>query len=161
MSLSPRMRTALFLCGLVVAASGSNAASADEGANSPARQVVATYFHRTQRCPTCQKVGSELERVIQGRFAAELQDGRLAWRQIDFQAPENASYVSAFQITGPVFLMLVVEDNRIVAWKPAPKTWSLLGDPDSFSRYVEAEIRSVLPPATTGAAEASTTRSSQ
>lgn len=109
-----------------------------------ARRVVAGYFHRTVRCPTCQKVGSSIEEAIRANFAAELADGRLEWRMIDFQDPRNAKLVTAFGITGPAFIIMEVRDNRIVAWKPAPKAWGLVGDRAALSGYVRAEVRSVL-----------------
>ena len=118
-------------------------AAADAPAR-PARRVVATYFHRTVRCPTCQRVGSALEAAIRANFAAELNDGRLEWRMMDFQDPRNAGFAAAFGITGPAFIIMEVQGDRVVAWKPAPKAWSLLGDQDAFSRYVQAEVRSVL-----------------
>lgn len=129
------------------------AATAEDATAPTARRVVAAYFHRTQRCPTCLKVGDAIERALRENFATELQDGRLASRHYDFQDPANASYVSAFGITSPTFLILVVEGNRVVAWKPAPRTWGLLGDPAAFSRYVQAEIRGVLPPPVTAGRE--------
>jgi hypothetical protein len=130
---------ALFLAWVLLAAWGSAAAAA-----SPARRVVACYFHRTVRCPTCQKVGRSVEAAVRTGFAAELVDGRLEWRMMDFQDPQNASLVSAFGVTGPTFIIMDVQDNRVVGWKPAPKAWSLLGDQAALSRYVQAEVRSVL-----------------
>lgn len=121
-----------------------SSASLAERPSKPARRVVAVYFHRTVRCPTCQKVGTALEQVLRTSFAAELADGRLEWRLVDFQDPRNASFSSAFYITGPSFVIIEVRDDRVVAWEPAPKAWSLLGDESAFSRYVQAEVRSVL-----------------
>ena len=63
---------------------------------------------------------------------------------MDFQDPQNASLVAAFGVTGPTFIIMDVQDNRVVGWKPAPKAWSLLGDQAALSRYVQAEVRSVL-----------------
>lgn len=144
----------LLIAGVAFAPAWS-VASDEDPAGRPARRVVAAYFHRTQRCPTCLKVGDAIERVIRENFAAELRDGRLASKQLDFQDPTNASYVSTFRINGPTFLILLVEDDRVVAWKPAPRTWGLLGDPAALSHYIQAEIRSVLTPT----AQVSKTRS--
>ena len=116
----------------------------------PTRRVVATYFHRTVRCPTW-KVGSSLEQAIKQSFARELSDGRLEWRMMDFQDPRNAALVSAFGINGPAFVIMDVDGGRVIGWKPAPKAWSLVGDEGAFSRYVEAEVRSVLGPLTPAA----------
>lgn len=132
------------LIGIVVSA-------AADAPPKPTRRVVATYFHRTVRCPTCQKVGSSLEQAIKKGFARELSDGRLEWRMMDFQDPRNAALVSAFGITGPAFVIMDVDGGRVIGWKPAPKAWGLVGDEAAFSRYVEAEVRSVLGPLTPAA----------
>ena len=39
-------------------------AKADKPAATPADRVVVMYFHRTQRCPTCQRMGSYSEEAV-------------------------------------------------------------------------------------------------
>ena len=47
----------------------TESAVAAEAAKAPPRdRVVAIYFHRTQRCPTCQKMGSYTEQAIKTGF---------------------------------------------------------------------------------------------
>jgi hypothetical protein len=142
MTFTRNSRTLAVAIAMLVAWSFS--AAADVSPKPTARRVVATYFHRTVRCPTCQKVGASLEEAIKRNFAAELADGRLEWRMMDFQDPRNAGFATAFGVTGPAFILMDVQDNRVIGWKPAPKAWSLIGDPVNFSRYVQTEVRSVL-----------------
>ena len=141
MTLAQNART--FAVALAMLAAWSLSAPAD-APPTPARRVVACYFHRIVRCPTCQKVGSSLEETIKRSFPAELSSGRLEWRMMDFQDPRNASFAAAFGVTGPSFILMDVRDNRVVGWKPAPKAWSLISDPASFSRYVQSEVQSFL-----------------
>jgi hypothetical protein len=117
----------------------------------PARRVVAVYFHRTVRCPTCQKVGGTIDEAIKTGLASELREGRLEWRMKDFQDPKNQPYVSAFRITGPTLILMDVRGDKVVAWKPAPRCWTLLGDRPAFFAYVQGEIRSLLTSAQAGA----------
>jgi hypothetical protein len=142
MQFNPTARLLAPIFAWAVMTVGMQAATADDAL--PSRRVVASYFHRTVRCPTCQKVGSSIEEVLKASFAAELRNKRLEWRTMDFQDPRNATYVSAFGITAPTFIIMDVQDNRVIAWKAASKAWSLLGDKEAFSRYVQAEVRSVL-----------------
>ena len=144
MGLNPTTRLFTVAVAWVAMTVGTQTATADDALARPTHRVVASYFHRTVRCPTCQKVGSSIEETIKAGFAAELKDGRLEWRTMDFQDPRNASFVAAFGITGPTFIIMDVRDNRVTAWKAAPKTWSLLGDKAAFSSYIRAEVRSVL-----------------
>ncbi len=110
----------------------------------PARRVVACYFHRTVRCPTCLKIGSSIDAALRVGLAAELQDGRLEWMMLDFQDPRNQAYTTAFRITGPTFILMDVQNGRITNWKPLPRVWSLVGDPNAFYQYVQTEVRGFL-----------------
>ena len=50
----------------------SQAIAADE---VPADRVVVMYFHRTQRCPTCLKMGSYSEEAVKKGFDKEIKAG--------------------------------------------------------------------------------------
>jgi hypothetical protein len=134
--------------GLVAIAVGAEPEQAAKGegkqATQPSHRVVACYFHRTQRCPTCQKIGSYIEEGIQAGYATEINDGRVAVTMVDFQDPKNESYTNYYQITGPTLVLMDVRDGKVTAWKPAPKVWSLVGKKDAFFQYVQGEVRSYL-----------------
>lgn len=134
--------------GLVAIAVGAEPQQTAKGegkqAAGPAHRVVACYFHRTQRCPTCRKISSYIEESIQAGYATEIKDGRVAVTMIDFQDPKNDSYTSYYQITGPTLVLMDVHDGKVTAWKPAPKVWSLVGNKDAFFQYVQGEVRGYL-----------------
>ena len=110
----------------------------------PARRVVACYFHRTVRCPTCMKVGASIDAALKSGLAAELQDGRLEWMMLDFQDPRNQAYTTAFRITGPTLILMDAQNGQVTSWKPLPRVWSLIGDPNAFYQYVQTEVRGYL-----------------
>ena len=118
--------------------------AADKPATRPAHQVIACYFHRTVRCPTCLKISAYVEEAVQGGFEAQLKDGSVRMVMVDFQDAKNQKYAEAYKITGPTLVIMDVRDGKIVAWKPAPKVWSLVGEKENFVNYVQAEVRSYL-----------------
>lgn len=122
----------------------SRALAADAASGGPAHQVIACYFHRTQRCPTCQTISTYIEDAIKAGFAAELNDKSVRTVMVDFQDPKNRKYAEAYQIDGPTLVLMDVRDGKIVAWKTAPKVWSLVGKKNDFFRYVQAEVQSYL-----------------
>jgi len=137
------------LCLAWLAAVGAPAVGAEKPAAAakpalPAHRVVAYYFHRTQRCPTCLMVGEYLEESLKTGMARELKDGRVALVFIDFQDPKNKAHTDYYKIAGPTLVLADVRKEKVVGWKPAPKLWSLVGNKEKFSKYVQAEIRSVL-----------------
>ena len=52
------------------------ARAADTSAAGPSHQVVACYFHRTNRCPTCKKISAYIEESVKTGFEAQVKDGR-------------------------------------------------------------------------------------
>jgi hypothetical protein len=133
---------------LIVACSVSQeaprAAAADQPAAGPSHQVIACYFHRTNRCPTCRRIGAYIEESVATAFAAQIRDGSVKVITIDFQDPRNEQYTQAYGITGPTLVLMDVQDGKVKQWKPAPKVWSLVGNRDAFFRYVQGEIDSYL-----------------
>jgi hypothetical protein len=111
---------------------------------APKHQVIACYFHRTQRCPTCMRISAYIEETIKTRFAEQLKDGRVKWVMIDFQDPANAKYTESYNIQGPTLAIIDVKDGKVKEWKPAPRVWTLVRDKESFGQYVETEVRAYL-----------------
>ena len=110
-------------------------------AAAPSHRVIACYFHRTNRCPTCKKISAYSEESLRSGFAAQLKDGRLRWLMIDFQDPRNRQYTRYYKITGPTLLIMDVHDGKATQWKPMPKVWSLVGKKEAFFKYVQDEVR--------------------
>ena len=116
----------------------------DNPTTGPVQQVIACYFHRTQRCPTCQKISAYIEEAIKAGFAPELKDKSVRMVMVDFQDAKNQKYAEAYDIEGPTLVLMHVRNGKIVEWKPAPKVWSLVGQKAKFVDYVQGEVRSYL-----------------
>lgn len=129
---------------LMLAGEASSARSADQPAGAPSHQVIACYFHRTVRCPTCRTISAYIEESVKAGFAAQLQDGSVKLTMIDFQDPKNQKFTQAYRITGPTLVIVDVKDGKVAAWKPAPKVWSLVARKDEFFKYVQGEVQSYL-----------------
>lgn len=135
---------ALMAAVLVLSERGQQASAADKPAARPSHQVIACYFHRTVRCPTCKRVSAYIEEAIQTGFAAALKDGSVKMLMIDFQDPKNQKYTEAYQISGPTLVLMDVHDGKVTSWKPAPKVWSLVGNKNAFLKYVQDEVKTYL-----------------
>jgi len=140
---------AALLSAIVAARAGcdvAKSARADEQASAaPARRVMACYFHRTHRCPTCKKISALSEGAIRAEFAEQLKRGEVAWVMIDYQDSRNRRYTEAYGITRPTLVVIDVHEGKVVQWRPLPKVWSLVFEPEAeFSKYVQDAIRSYL-----------------
>jgi hypothetical protein len=119
-------------------------AAAEPAAAAPAHRVIACYFHRTQRCPTCRKIGAYIEEAVQTGFPQEIRQGQVSVYLVDFQNPKNRKYSESYNITGPTLVLIDVHDGKVAAWRPAPKVWSLVGDKAAFFQYVQQGIRDYM-----------------
>jgi hypothetical protein len=118
---------------------------ADKPVAGPSHQVIACYFHRTVRCPTCKKISAYIDESVKTGFASQVKDGSVKMVMMDFQDPKNQQYTYAYSIEGPTLVLMDVRDGKVTAWKPAPKVWSLVGRKADFFKYVQSEIQDYLP----------------
>ncbi|MHB8901675.1 MAG: nitrophenyl compound nitroreductase subunit ArsF family protein [Thermoguttaceae bacterium] len=117
-----------------------HAAAADAPKAPPKDRVVAIYFHRTQRCPTCLKMGSYSEEAIGSGFATQLKGGTVEFHYIDFQNKNNAAFTRAYQITGPALIVAKVVDNKVAEFKNLKDIWTHVGDKKAFIKYVQDNV---------------------
>ena len=122
----------------------SKALAAESPAATPSHQVIACYFHRTVRCPTCKKISAYIEEAVQTSFDPQVKDGSVKMMMVDFQDPKNQNLTQAYKITGPTLIIMDVHGDNVTAWKPAPKVWSLVGRKTDFFKYVQGEVQSYL-----------------
>lgn len=108
------------------------------------RKVVAYYFHGTQRCRTCLHIESTAERILAGRFAAEVKAGRLAWRAVDYDRAENEHFIGDFGLVSSSIVLVAYEGSKQVGFKVLDKAWQLVRDDAAFAAYVGDETAAFL-----------------
>jgi hypothetical protein len=124
--------------------SSSDETTAEKPAAEPSHQVIACYFHRTVRCPTCKKISAYIEESVNTGFASQVKDGSVKMMMIDFQDVKNQKYTQAYKISGPTLVIMDVQDGKVTSWKPAPKVWSLVANKPDFFKYVQEEVKAYL-----------------
>ncbi|MCA9234677.1 MAG: hypothetical protein KDA44_04370 [Planctomycetales bacterium] len=109
---------------------------------APEHQVVAIYFHRTVRCPTCKRIGAMSEDAVTTGFKKETKARTVEFHFVDFQDKKNAKLAKACGVDSPVLVLLNVYQGETVCWTSLPKVWQLVGKPEEFRTYVhEAVVR--------------------
>jgi len=64
------------------------------------RRVTVYYFHRTIRCPSCEKdLQQWTEAATKKGFEQELKDGRLAWRAVNIEDAGNEHFEKDYKLT--------------------------------------------------------------
>jgi thiol-disulfide isomerase/thioredoxin len=115
-----------------------------QAADAPKDRVVAMYFHRTERCPTCQKMGSYSEEAVKTAFADEIKKGQVAFHFIDFEDTKNARYTKAYDISGPALIVAKIEDNKVASYKDLNDIWLKVRDKAAFVQYVQENVKAGL-----------------
>ena len=116
------------------------AADASAKATTPADRVVVMYFHRTQRCPTCLRMGSYSEEAVVNGFAKEIKDGTVEFHYIDFQDENNAVLTNGYKVGGPTLVVAQVVGNKVKEYKNLTEIWTKNRDKDAFLKYVRDNV---------------------
>ena len=108
LSLLPLLFGVVALCALALSQTvlaADDPVKADKPAATPADRVVVMYFHRTQRCPTCLRMGSYSEEAVKKGFAKQIKDGTVEFHYIDFQDEKNAALTKGYKVGGPTLIV--------------------------------------------------------
>lgn len=117
-----------------------DSAKAGKPAAAPADRVVVMYFHRTQRCPTCKRMGSYTEEAVLKGFPKQIKDGTVEFHFIDFQDQKNAALTEGYKVSGPTLIVAQVVANKVKGHKNLKEMWAKNGDKDAFLKYVRENI---------------------
>jgi len=107
-------------------------------------QVVVTYFHTTVRCPTCHRLEEYARETVETSFARELEKGRIAFRVINVQEPENQHYIQDYKLYTKSLIVSERKDGKEIRWKNLPEIWKLVRDRAQYEQYVRGEIEDYL-----------------
>jgi hypothetical protein len=107
-------------------------------------KIIAYYFHANVRCTTCRTIEAYSKEVIQRRFAGEIASGRIEWRLVNIQAPENQHFVQDYQLVTKSLVLALYSGRQQKEYKVLNDTWELVGDKAAMQRYVEKEVRNYL-----------------
>ena len=107
-------------------------------------KVIAYYFHVTVRCTTCRTIESYSREVVEQKFGADIAKGRLEYRLVNIQLPENRHFVKDYQLFTKSLVLVRFDKGRQSEYKVLNETWELVGDKSAMQGYVEREVRDYL-----------------
>lgn len=104
-----------------------------------AEKIQVFLFHSTQRCPTCIAIGRLSGETVQESFQSELQAGKIEFREINIDLPENKELAGKFQATGSALYINAIADGRNSIVQDT-EVWRLTQDESKFKSYLRGEI---------------------
>jgi hypothetical protein len=103
--------------------------------------VVVMYFHRTNRCPTCLKMGGYSEEAVAKGFAQEIKSGKVAFHYIDFQNEKNAALTAGYKVSGPTLIVARISGDKVAEYKNLADIWAKVRDKAEFVEYVQSNVK--------------------
>ncbi|MHC4177232.1 MAG: nitrophenyl compound nitroreductase subunit ArsF family protein [Planctomycetota bacterium] len=134
-----RFTTTLFAV-VVVAFIASMFPRPASAADAPTDRVLVLYFHRTERCPTCLKMGSYSEEAVKRGFAERIKKGTVAFHYVDFQDKKNAALAKGYGVSGPALIIARIGNGKVLACKNLKEIWAKVADRAAFLKYVQGHV---------------------
>lgn len=103
-------------------------------------KIIVYYFHRTARCPTCLSIEHQSQEAVESGFIDEINSGRIEWRAVDIEQPENKHYESDFALASSSLIFVEMEGETTRRWRTLERVWELVEDPQEFQLYVWSEL---------------------
>lgn len=107
-------------------------------------KIIAYYFHVNVRCTTCRTIEAYSKEVILQRFAKEIASGRVEWRLVNVQNPENRHFIQDYQLFTKSLVLVLYKGGQQTEYKILNDTWELVGDKTAMQGYVDKEVRNYL-----------------
>jgi hypothetical protein len=118
---------------------GKNSKSGETVQNKSADKVQVFLFHSTQRCATCIAIGKLAGETVNEFFQSELRDGKIEFREINIDLPENKELAQKFKATGSALYLNVISagaDNI----SQDTKVWQLTSNETQFKSYLKSKL---------------------
>jgi len=107
-------------------------------------KLIAYYFHGTFRCTTCRTIEQYSHDAIQMYFAKELGNGRLEFRPVNIEEPENKHFIQDYQLVTRSLVLSLMSDGKETKWKNLADVWKFVRDKERFFQYVKDEVEIFL-----------------
>lgn len=109
-----------------------------------ADKVEVFLFHATQRCPTCIRIGQLAKATVEERFPDQLKSGKIDFREINIDLPENRALAEKFKATGSALFINAIKGGQD-DFKEDYTVWQLAsGDPIKYKDYLSGKINTIL-----------------
>jgi hypothetical protein len=119
--------------------SDSSVALGEDGNNN---HIAVFYMHSTFRCASCNSIEKMAKALLDKDYAEELKDGRIKWKDVDFQ--DNEALADQFKVIASCVVVAQVKDGKFTSFKRLDEVWTLMKDPPAFDKYIRTAIDSYL-----------------
>lgn len=112
--------------------------------SSAADVDIVYYFMTTQRCPSCMRIETFTRETVQTKFGDALAEGRILWRMVNVDHPENEHFVKDYQLYTKSVVLVKIRKGKQVEWKNLDRVWQLLQSKSAFQTYIADEVKTFV-----------------
>lgn len=117
--------------------------SADNVSLAPADKIEVVNFFGTQRCVSCLTIGKFTKKTLEEKFALELESGKIVFKEINGELPENKEIVVKYQARGSsLFINAIRGEAEDVS--EDTMVWRLVNSEEQFVSYLEKKLNKLL-----------------
>jgi hypothetical protein len=99
-------------------------------------------MHPTFRCVTCNQMEKMVQDLVQTEFAAPLDEGRLQWREVNYE--EDETLARRYNVATSSLVVVRFRGGEEADHEALDRIWPLLDRPDELKALVRQAIRSRL-----------------
>lgn len=108
-----------------------------------ADKIEVVDFHGTNRCYSCETIEKYAQETIEEYFPKELADGKITFRSVNGELPENRDIVIKYQARGSsLFINAIINGKENIMEETT--VWRLIGNEQKFKTYFSGEIKKLL-----------------
>jgi hypothetical protein len=100
-------------------------------------KVELLYFHRSERCTSCNSAEQYTRETLDKYYASEMQSGRLSIQSIDYQQDKAMAEKYNVKVQG---LKIVTTRGGQVNVKDVPEIWTYVKDRDAFMNFLKSVL---------------------
>lgn len=115
--------------------------SALEGIKAEKIQVF--LFHATQRCSSCINIGKFAGETVSEYFQQELKDGKIEFKEINIDLPENRELAEKFKAAGSVLYINVIAEGKDNIEEDT-MVWRLTTNNEQFKSYLKDKLNKLF-----------------
>ena len=108
-----------------------------------ADKIEVVHFHAPQQCWSCLTVGEYALKTIKEKFPEEYKNGKIVFRDINGELPENKDMVMKYQARGSsLFVNAIAEGKDNI--EEDVNVWRLVSNEIQFINYFQNKLNNLL-----------------
>lgn len=100
-------------------------------------KVEILHFHPKTQCVSCKTLGLYAEETVNKYYSKELSSGRITFRHVNYELPENQDLVMLYRPPGSALCIGVYDDQGHLYIEENFGTWYRLENKDDFMNYLK------------------------